>query len=201
MLDEVHRHCKMWRVELNQKKTKVVVFGKRGVGGVSLRCGDMAIDEAAEYIYLGLIFEKRGWKKQREKMLRTARRAAAIAWGMVVQVGGMTTKGKSNIYNALVRPHLEYGAEILATEHGLGWEEGEELQRWVGKRILGSGKHLANEAVQGELGWMSLRGRRVMLRLSFWGKVLNMEKQRWVRRVYEASRAKHVGGAKAIGRA
>ena len=129
-------------------------------------------------------------------MLRTARRAAAIAWGMVVQVGGMTTKGKSNIYNALVRPHLEYCAEILATEQGLGWEEGEELQRWVGKRILGSGKHLANEAVQGELGWMSLRGRRVMLRLSFWGKVLNMEKQRWVRRVYEASRAKHVGGAK-----
>ena len=80
MLDEVHRHCKMWRVELNQKRTKVVVFGKRGVGGVSLRCGDMAIDEAAEYKYLGLIFEKRGWKKQREKMLRTARRAAAIAW-------------------------------------------------------------------------------------------------------------------------
>ena len=28
---------------------------------------------------------------------------------------------------------------------------------------------------------MSLRGRRVMLRLSFWGKVLKMEKQRWVR--------------------
>ena len=39
-------------------------------------------------------------------------------------------------------------------------------------------------------------GCRVMLRLAFWGKVLNMGKQRLVRRVYEASRAKHAGGAK-----
>ena len=37
---------------------------------------------------------------------------------------------------------------------------------------------------------MSMRGRRMLLRLSYWGKVLAMGKARWVRRVYEDGRSR-----------
>ena len=58
----------------------------------------------------------------------------------------------------------------------------------AGRWILGCSKRLPNEAIIGELGWMTLHARRVYLALSFWDKVLAMPEERWVRRVYEQSR-------------
>ena len=42
----------------------------------------------------------------------------------------------------------------------------------------------------GELGWMSMLGRRMLLRLTYWGKILSMSKDRLVRQVYEVGRAR-----------
>ena len=188
MMNAVNEFCRKARLQLNEGKTKMVVFGQRGLSGRTLKCGDMTVGEAAEYKYLGLVFEKNGWKKQKEKMVRQARRMAAMAWGMLVQTGKMSTEGKLTIYKALVRPHVEYGAEVVDAG---AWEEAEEMQRWVGKRILLAGKRIPDEVVQGELGLLSLRGRRATLRLMFWAKILRMKKGRWVRRVYEAGKAEH----------
>ncbi len=47
---------------------------------------------------------------------------------------------------------------------------------------------MSNAALSGELGWMSLKGRRTILRLSLWGKVLRMAPQRWAKRAYERSK-------------
>ena len=96
----------------------MVVFGSRGLQGVKLRCGEMEVEEAEEYKYLGMLFEKTGWKKHKDKMVRKARRVAAIAWSMVTQVGKLSIKAKLRMYNALVRPHLEYGAEIFNDKWG-----------------------------------------------------------------------------------
>ena len=61
------------------------------------------------------------------------------------------------------------------------WEDAEKLMRENGRRI---------EAIMGELGWISMLGRRMLLRLSYWGKILRMGKDRLVRRVYEVGRAR-----------
>ena len=71
------------------------------------------------------------------------------------------------------------------------WGEAEKLQRWVGRRILGVGKRVADAVVQGELGLLSMKGRRMLLRLTYWSKILKMDKGRLVRRVYEAGRTAH----------
>ena len=85
----------------------------------------------------------------------------------------MSTEGKLTIYKALVRPHVEYGAEVVDAG---AWEEAEEMQRWVGKRILLAGKRIPDEVVQGELGLLSLRGRRAMLRLTSGQDIANEER-------------------------
>ena len=46
-------------------------------------------------------------KKEKAKMLRKAKKAAAMAWGLAVRVGNMTVKGLNNMWSALVRPHLD----------------------------------------------------------------------------------------------
>ena len=57
----------------------------------------------------------------------------------------------------------------------------------MGKMILRCSSKMANEVVQGELGWWSLKGRRDMLRLKYWGKVVGMGDNRLVRQIYNDS--------------
>ena len=65
------------------------------------------------------------------------------------------------MWKTLVRPVLEYGAEVWGGED---WEEAEVLQRQMGKRILNVSDYTANEVVMGQLGWLSLKARRDILR-------------------------------------
>ena len=102
----------------------------------------------------------------------------------------MSVRGATSMWTALIRPHLEYGAEVINNHNDFVWEEAELMARKVGRRVLRCGVRLPNDAVLGELGWMTMRGRRMFLRLSYWGKVLEMGAGRWVKRVYEEGRAR-----------
>jgi hypothetical protein len=104
---------------------------------------------------------------------------------MLMSSGNPPVKLLQETYFGLVRPYLEYGAEVWGD---FEWKEAEALQRLVGKRILRVNKNTSNEVVVGELGWLTLKGRRTMLRLNFWAKILQMPQKRWVRRVYNESR-------------
>ena len=198
MMKAVEGFCRRWRLQVNMSKTKVVEFGARGVGKVKVLWKGEELEEVAEYKYLGMLVEKGGrWKKTKEKMLRKARRAAALAWNMAVRGGDMSVKGMSNIWTALIRPHLEYGAEILNSHTDFVWEEAEKVARKVGRRVLKCGPSLPNDAILGELGWMTMRGRRMLLRLSYWGKILQMDGGRWVKKVYEQGRTRLGANARA----
>ena len=189
MMCTVQKFCHEWRMELNRKKTKVVVFGTDGLAGTKIKWDDGEIEEVEEYKYLGLLFVKQGWKKAKETMVRKAKRAMLLAGSMVVRGGNMSVKAQINMWNALIRPHLEYGAEVMNTERDFKWEEAEALQRQAARRILQVGRRTTNEVVLGELGWGLLIARRMMLRLSYWGKIMGMGGERWVRRTYEMARA------------
>ena len=101
-------------------------------------------------------------------MLRKARMAAGMVWGMVVRMGNMTVKGSDGLWKALIRPHLEYGVKVMSSHQDYLWEDAEKLMRANSRRVLACGSRVPNEAVMGELGWMSMLGRRMLLRLTYW---------------------------------
>ena len=47
---------------------------------------------------------------------------------------------------------------------------------------------MTNEAVLGELGWWTLKGRRDLLRLKYYGKIVRMGEDRLVKQEYVESR-------------
>ena len=176
MMKAVEEFCRRWRLQVNMSKTKVLEFGTRGVGTAKVQWKGVDLEEVPEYKYLGMMVEKGGrWKKTKEKMLRKARRAAAMAWSMAVRGGDMSVKGMTSMWTALIRPHLEYGAEVLNSHNDFVWEEAEKLARKIGRRVLKCGRRVPNDAILGELGWTTMRGRRMLLRLSYWGKILAMD--------------------------
>ena len=98
------------------------------------------------------------------------------------------------IYETFVRPVYEYAGEIGGEKE---WRDAEVLQRLAGRMILGVSRATANEVVQGELGWWSVRGRLDMLRLLYFGKLCS-EKSRIVQNVYRNSRSRAEGGDKRV---
>ena len=84
---------------------------------------------------------------------------------------------------------MEYGAEIWGEKR---WEEGERIQREMGKKMLGVSEKTTNEVVQGELGWNTMRSRRILLRLSFWYKLINMKDSRLTKKIYRQRRAEFI---------
>jgi hypothetical protein len=191
MMNAVRAFCMRWRLQVNMSKTKVMAFGSKGVENLDVRWGEEKIEEVKEYKYLGMWIEKGGsWKKAKEYKLRKARSALALAWNMATRGGDMSVRGATSMWTALIRPHLEYGAEVINNHNDFVWEEAELLARKGGRRVLRCGTRLPNDAVLGELGWMTMRGRRMFLRLSYWSKVLEMDDGRWVKQVYEEGRAR-----------
>jgi hypothetical protein len=92
------------------------------------------------------------------------------------------------IWKTMVRPMMEYAAEVWGD---CVWGEAEKIQIQMGKRILGCRQKTADDVILGELGWWRMRGRRDMLRLRYWGKIMRMSNDRWVKKIYRMTRREY----------
>ena len=76
------------------------------------------------------------------------------------------------------------------------WKEGEDLQLDMGRRVLGVSKMTTKEVIQGELGLGKVSSRRVELRLRFWSKIVHMNHNRLVYKIYKQRREEFIRGEK-----
>ena len=187
MLDVVTKYCRRWRCEINRDKSQVVVYGrKRGIRIRKWLLGGGEITQVEAYKYLGIEFERKGgWRKFRERMLRKALRVSGLVKVMCRRNRMLSTDVKIMLWNGLVRPLLEYGAEIWGSRT---WVEADRLQKKMGKFFLGVRPTTPDEMVLGDLGWKELRNRRTILRLRYWKKILGMGDERLTKRAYEEDR-------------
>lgn len=177
-----------WRFKFNfgVDKSAVMVFGGAREGERWVLDG-REVPIVTNYRYLGmrLVPGRRGrWAERRRELMTKARGAFWRAWGLGMSGGWLSARGARGLWETLVRPVLEYGAEVDSGK----WEEAEVLQRWAGRMCLGVGREVPNEAVMGELGWWTVQGRREYLRLSYWGKLVREKEGTVVRAVYEEGR-------------
>ena len=154
-----------WKCTFNKKKSKVVVFGSKNKKERRWLLGGGEIEQVNKYKYLGI--DMKGnltWGDYKKRQLEKAEERLNFVGAMGVNSGMLSVKAAEKVWKALVRPKVEYGAEIWG---GGDWEEGEKLQRNMRKRILGLKESTTNEVVRGELGWWLLKARRDMMRLKY----------------------------------
>jgi len=169
MLDIVTAYSKQWRFRVNPKKGKseVMIFGKKPEeGNRKWWLAGVEVGEACVYKYLGIeIRSGLCFKQYKARILTEARRRMMLVWAMGIRQGELAVVDCVRVWQALVRPVLEYGTVVWGD---VKWEEAEQLQREMGKMILRCSSKMTNEVVLGELGWWTLKGRRDFLRLSYW---------------------------------
>ncbi|KAH9360761.1 hypothetical protein HPB48_018216 [Haemaphysalis longicornis] len=76
-------------------------------------------------------------------------------------------------------------ANVVVCLSARGRDVLERRQREVGRIAVGCQGRVANEAVQGDLGWSSFAAREASSKLAFYNRLLNMHRDRWARRVFE----------------
>ena len=112
LMRQVASWCRRFRLKVNMKKTKVVVFGKKSCEKFQFTMDGEQVEQLDEYKYLGIVMHRDGrvgMTKTKEAGLSKARRAAAGTWGLLARVGNPSVKASVNVWNTLVRPLLEYG--------------------------------------------------------------------------------------------
>ena len=109
------------------------------------------------------------FKQYRDRIVAEARKRMMLVWAMGMRGGELAVKDCIRVWQALVRPVLEYGTIVWGD---VKCEEAERVQREMGRMILRCGAKMANEVVLGELGWWTLKGRRDFLTLNYWGKIV-----------------------------
>jgi hypothetical protein len=175
MMNTLSEYSKKWRFELNQKKSEVVIFGTPRAKKKAWWLAGKEVKQVLQYKYLGIELTRHlKWYKYKKRILEKARKRMIVTQAMGIKSGYLSVRAASNIWEALVRPILEYGAEVWGEDK---WEEAEKLQREMGRRILKCSETTANEVVLGELGWWPLEARRDLLRLKYWRKLIKV----WMR--------------------
>ena len=194
MLQVVSEYSQKWRFRVNPKKGKseVMVFGRKKKTAQKWMLAGKQIGETSVYKYLGVeLCKGLNFKLFKDRKVKEARQRMMRVWAMGMRGGQMPVKQCVNVWKTLVRPVLEYGAAVIGD---VKWQEAEQIQRRMGKMILRCSEKMTNEVVLGELGWWSMKGRRDLVRLLFWGKVVGMSHSRLVHHLYSVSRAQYQAG-------
>ena len=112
---------------------------------------------------------KRKWNTYKSKIIKKAKKAAGFLKWISRANPFIKTLTLQKIWFGLGRSRLEYGAELFNAKDK--WQEAETLQNKVMRFILKLKGNTNLSFMQGELNWLSLKGRRDMLRLRYWRKI------------------------------
>lgn len=86
-----------------------------------------------------------------------------------------------------IKPGLLYGAEVIS--YGVAWtKELERMQSKVGRWILGLTRSASATGTRGEMGWPKMANEIKKRKLTMWGRLIHMDRDRWAKIPFEEMR-------------
>ena len=108
---------KRWKLKINQKKTKIMVFNKQGRSiDLKLKIDNLAIESCKKYVYLGIVYTPSNNFRTAQKELYKKECKTLFSHLSVINVHtGAQISTVKKLFDALVRPVLLYNSEIWGT--------------------------------------------------------------------------------------
>lgn len=172
LLTVFDEYCKLWKLEVNTEKAKVVIFSKRKFRpNVKLKLNGKELDYTDTYSYLGILFHFGGsFNTAKKKLVEQAQKAL---YAVYYKIRNLRLPIDLQLKISLVSPILLYGSEVL----GVGKNDNiEKVHLQFLKRILGVRITTPNFLIYGDLGRYQLYINIKIRMLCFWSRLLETDK-------------------------
>ena len=162
-------YCNTWKLQVNQAKSKIVIFAKRKQdANYTFTLDNIALETVSEYKYLGILFRKNNSFFTTKKHI--AEQGTKAAYSLLAKARNLhlPIDLQLELFEKLVKPILLYGCEI--------WGFGnidvlERVQLNFIKRVLKVKRSTPNYIVYGETGIYPLKIEIESRVISYWGKL------------------------------
>ncbi len=183
-LGKLGTFCHTWKLEVNTKKTKIVVFRpSKKLDDVTFTFGKHNIEVVEEIVYLGISWSYSGdFKVAIKKLKIKAMRAYFKVISSLKSQSILTFKLQSKLFDSIVKPIMLYGSQVWGQQlinnilkQDLGQLDKlpfEELHNKLCKYSLGVGKFASNMACRAELGRYPLLITICALSVRLWNSIL-----------------------------
>jgi hypothetical protein len=111
---------------------------------------------------------------------KAKKRSAELLW-MCGKDGGMRPRTALTLWKSIIRPKLEYAAELFAGEVSLDLtKKVERVQVGFGRHVLGLGPGASDAFIRSELGLERMEARWAKLRLGYWRRLFSADPTRLI---------------------
>ena len=203
-------YCETWQLEVNLKKSQVVIFNKSGrkLTNLNFIFQGKTMEVVKSYCYLGIdIYPSGSFRTSIANLMDKARKAIFPLFSTITQFQLPCSNG-INLFNSLIKPICLYNAENLAqlSNHQIEslqekkvslltymlQAEHTKVQMKFMKFILGVNRNCSNVATLGEVGELPLFLNGLLALLSFWHRIANLTEETLVKQALNAqTRAEH----------
>ena len=186
-LDLLESYCKRWRLTVNVKKTKVVVYAAQAAAPPVLTYMHAPIEVLDSFTYLGVdISSRRAFAAASIGRAASAQRAALALQHRCHDLSLHDPALQLHLFDALVRPVMLYGVETWGPGAlcGSGMDTCELVHRKFLRSILGVRTGTPNAAVLGELGRFPVAHTAVLAICRFWNRLVAMPDTRLTKQAF-----------------
>lgn len=169
-LNGLYDYCKLFKLDVNLDKTKIVIFSKGLVRKYpEFHFNGNSVEVCREYTYLGVVFNFNG--KFTKAKTYNCNQASRAMYALINKSNKMSLPIdiQLQLFDALVLPVLTYGCEVWGVEN---LDVIEKFHLKYLKIILHVNKSTCSNMVYGELGRLPVTIHIKSRILSFWGKLL-----------------------------
>lgn len=179
----VSEFCEKWQMNINEKKSKVMIFGKltsKKSKQASFNVNNKNLDLVKEFTYLGVTLTSTG--KFQSHQIKTKEKAtnALFSINRTVNLRKLRPKQANKIFDSMISPILTYGSEVW------GVYQNHDFQKWdkshtermhlrYCKFYLGVNNKATNLACRSELGRFPLNIQIDKLALKYYNHLYSLK--------------------------
>ena len=187
-LNKLEDYTNKWGIDLNIRKTKIMIFQRGGKREKSqFMFGKNTIEQTKEYKYLGTIMTDTGNFRNNEIYIK--KKGLRAAFLLSRSIGNISKPSSSLIiYNKIIEPILLYNCEITHAyipnswdlnrfQHKM-WDISKETERVTMsylRGILGTHKKTSNISLQSETGKLPINIKIFSRIIKYWQRLLTSE--------------------------
>lgn len=194
LLNVLNEWSNKWKVFVNRIKSKIIHFRQTNVerSNYSFKVGNIDLEYTNIYKYLGTyLTEFLKFDNHVETLAASGSRALGSVISKLKMNNFMSYKTYTKLYESCVTPVLDYAAEVCGFKN---YCKPNFVQNKAMRIFMGVHRFAPVAGLEGDMAWLSPQYRRWLIMLRFWNKLIEMDDRRIVKRIFNWSYTKALGG-------